>query len=231
MPTNAKQVEQDVRALTNALKAFSDATGGAAAQYSVFSDVLKRLEGAGFLRTLNIVSGDLEAMTRLVRNLGNTFGVSRGKIDGMVASLEKLTDARRLSFKQGQTPLVNVTRGPGGQTAFGDAVTDESFQKNVLGGARAIESINNALNRMNVGRAKDLQFEMQDIKNVTEDSARGVTRWTVEVNKMGQVVRRATIVTNRYGKEIRTTSRQLRSFGAGIARDIVEVTNGLLPSQ
>ncbi|KKN38962.1 hypothetical protein LCGC14_0748060, partial [marine sediment metagenome] len=224
MPTNAKQVEQDVRALTNALKAFSDATGGAASGYSVFQDVLKRLEGAGFLRTLNIASGDLESMTRLVRSLGNQFGVSKGKIDGMVASLEKLTDVQRLKFSAGTSTLQNVTRQPGTQTAFGDAVTDPAFQRNILGGARALESVNKALDRMNVGRARELQFEMQSINNVTEDSARGITRWTAEVNKQGQVVRRATIITNRYGKEIRTTSRQLRSFGAGIARDIVEVT-------
>ncbi len=230
MPTNAKQVEQDVRALSNALIALADASGGAASGYQVFEDVLKRLSPAIPAAGYSKINDELALMQRLVRGIGASAGVSQPQLAGMVKALEKLQDIGRLKFSQGdqKNALKNVTGGGTKRTTdpspFADFLGTPEFERGVLGGAKAINTVQKALERINVDRVRDMKFEMSDVTNVAEDGAQQVTRWSFGIEKANQPIRRATITTNRWGKELRTTSRQLRSFGSGIARDIVEVT-------
>ncbi len=228
MPSNAEQVKQDVQALTVALNALSDASGGAALGYKVFADVLQRLEPSIPAAGYSKINDELELMNRLIRGLGANAGVSQGQVVGMVKSLERLADAGRLKFGGGtkKNPLTDVTGGiqKPEPSPFADFVGAEGFEKSLLGGARALQTVNKALERMNVDRVRDMRFEMGDLTNISEDGAQKITRWAFEIKKADQPIRRATIVTNGLGKELRSTSRQLRTFGAGIARDIVEVT-------
>ncbi len=230
MPSNAKQVEQDVLALTHALKALATASGGAAVGYKVFADVLERLEpkipAAGYSQ----INDELALMQRLVRGLGANAEFTQGQVQGMVKALARLADAGRLKFGQagGKNALQNVT-GQGAAAApdpspFADALLTPEFEQGLLGGARGIRTVQKALDRINADRVKDMRFEMSDVNNVVEDGIQKVTRWSFEIKKANQPVRRATVTINGLGKELRTTSRQLRTFGAGVARDIVEVT-------
>ncbi len=234
MPSSAKEIEQEVRALSQALQEFSEATGGAASVYTLFSDVLKRLNPKAAIAGYTQARGDIKGLNILVRNLGRSFGVSKVKIDAMIGSLRNLQRAGRLRFtgSLGGFNLEDITGGKADRSAIGQKIgsgvgnffiADPEFAKGVLGGARAVESVNQALKAMNVNVLTKMQFEMSNIGSVTEDAGQKLTTWTATVENSDLPTRRATIVTDRWGREVKRTQRQFSSFGSSILRNIGKV--------
>ena len=234
MPSSAKQIEQEVKSLTAALREFSEATGGAANLSEIFDQVLKRFSIGGFMNKLVVAKTSLSDMNMVLRSLGKTFGISQAKVDNMTASLARLQKVGRIRFGQGGfNRLEDITGGDKKRSIIGGEIgvagtggaflADKDFADATLGGAKAIQSVNQALQRMNVGVMTKMRFEMSNIGSVTEDAGQKLTTWTATVENSELPTRRATIVTDRWGREVKRTQRQFASFGSSILRNIGKV--------
>jgi len=221
MPANTGQLEQDIRRLRTAMEELNKATGGAAAQWLAFGSALDRLSKSGTnIARLNLIKATFADFEKQLRMLGESAKLSEKQIQRLINTAARVaqTDVgkrKRLGFRGGGMGGFGEEIG-GEEQAVGAYVETQKFMAALgPGGERQINTARLAL--------KGMRFEMRDITDVTQDASRGLTRFTAQVGGGNIPIRRATVITNRWGQELKSTQRHLRTFGGAIVRDIVEV--------
>lgn len=103
------------------------------------------------------------------------------------------------------------------EKSAGGFLTDqrELYEKILPGGKRAIDNVEAALKKM--------EMTLDDVGTITEDGSRDIVRWTASLEHDVGITRRATITTDAFGNVLKSTSKNLRTFGAGIVANISKV--------
>ncbi len=227
MAANTGQLEQDIRRLRTAMQELDKATGGAATQWNIFNAVLDRLtKSSTNVARLNTIKATFQQFEKQLRMVGESAKFSEQQINRMINAASKLASTpvgqkgmMRLGFRGGAGG-----RGEdiGQDRTVGSYLTDPTsreYQKFVgglgEGGTRQINTARTALGKMEMG--------LKNITDVTQDTSRGITRFTAQVGGAGLPLRRATVTVNQLGQQLKSTQRHLRTFGGAIVRDIVEV--------
>jgi TP901 family phage tail tape measure protein len=218
-----EQIANNIRSLSTALADLTAQSRLGADSVKILADALNRLQSSG-IRQFSNIKGNFDQFLATLKLTGQEAGLTKKQIDGLVQSVAKLRETGRLSF--GQEALggagrrgVNTTLGGGGdEEAIGRTIAQQRqlYSQILPGGARAIEQVEKSLEGMGLS--------MNDVNDVTEDASRGTVRWTASIQTTEGVTKRAVVHTNRWGQELRSTQRHLRTFTGAIARDIVEVT-------
>jgi TP901 family phage tail tape measure protein len=226
MPDTQQTIAQ-IQQLVQVLNQLTSASSMAAADIKPLEDALNRLTRAGIGRFGNI-AGSFKEFTTALRLAGKQAGLSRRELDQFLRTMRQVQATGRLGFGQARTgPAVAQrgipsTLGLGGQQGADPTIGQQIEQQRAYfaqvlpGGARAIDTVEKSLGKAGLS--------MSELTDVTDDSARGIVRWTASIQGQDGITKRAVVTTNRWGQELKSTQRHLRTFGGAIARDIVEVT-------
>lgn len=224
MATTTQQTVQQIQQLVQVLTQLTSSASLAASDMKPLEDALKRLNAqTGILRFSNI-AGTFKAFTDSLKLAGKEAGLSTAQLDQFLRTMKAVQATGRLGFGNAPTGPQASLRGipstlGGAQTEpqIGQLIAQQrDYYSTILpGGQRALEAVDKSL-----GKAGLSMFELSD---VTEDSARGIVRWTASIQTQDGLTKRAVVTTNRWGQELKSTQRQLRTFTGAIARDIVEV--------
>ncbi len=224
MAPTTQQTVQQIQALVTVLTQLTSASSLAAADMKPLEDALKRLNAqSGILRFSNL-AGTFQAFTDSLKLAGKQAGLSTAQLDQFLRTMKAVQATGRLGFGNTATGPQASLRGipstlGGGQTEpqIGQLIAQQrDYYSTILpGGQRALESVDKALGKAGL--------TMNELSDVTEDSSRGIVRWTASIQTQDGLTKRAVVTTNRWGQELKSTQRQLRTFTGAIARDIVEV--------
>ncbi len=107
--------------------------------------------------------------------------------------------------------------GGGQEKSVGKLLSEqrELYESILPGGKRAIDAVETSLKKMGLS--------LDDVGDITEDNARDIVRWTASMEHGIGITRRAVITTDSYGNILKSTSKNLRTFGAGIVANISKV--------
>ena len=199
MAASTQQVASDIKRLSTALDQLNKASGGAYQQFTAFSNVMSELSG----QRVRDVAGRFTDARRSIDEFARTLKVAQeaGKLNArqleeLIRITERLAKAEQLRFKGGGR-FAGRDSTLGKEPAVNELVGTRAFMKDLPGGERALATVTN--------RLKSMKMELGDISDVSEDAARGTVRWTAQMKTVGGVTRRATVVTNKWGQELKST--------------------------
>jgi len=224
MPANIPNIEQDIQRLVLALDHLTKQSVLSADTLKILTDALNRLQSTGIRGFANI-RGSFDQFVATLKLVGQEAGFTKRQIDELMRSFTRVQETGRLGFGFAQTKAIrpgqrmtDVTLGLGDEVGIGELITKQRqyYSETLPGGARAIANVEQELEKMGLS--------LHEVSDVTEDSARGVVRWTASMQRQDGITQRAVVTTNRWGQVLRSTQRHLRTFTSAIIRDIVEVT-------
>lgn len=100
-------------------------------------------------------------------------------------------------------------------TTFDKLADNPLFVKSLPGGANAVKNITREFEKFN--------FSLENIKDVSIDGSRGITRYSASILDNFGKVRTATVVTDKWGNTLQSTQKNFRNFASAIQRNVGEV--------
>ncbi len=185
------------------------------------------------LRELSQLPGFEGKAVRSISALGRSLGFTKAQTQALISVTRRwrtqvqtankavqalATSTKSLGLKGLISTLGTPGAGGGDEQNIGRTIASqrELYTKILPGGARALDTVEKSLNKAGL--------TLNELHDVTEDSSRGIVRWSASLETQEGITKRAVITTNRLGQELKSTQRHLRTFTGAIIRDIVEVT-------
>lgn len=199
----------------------------------LFKRMLKLARKAGATKdSIKDISTELDALQERGKVEGGVIRLlNKMQKDGRITVevFKSMTRSARLylsalkkieAVEIGKDP-VDSTGGGGGtkldEEPIGKRLSEnrELYEKILPGGKRAIDNVEKSL--------KQMGLTLDDLGDITEDSAREIVRWTASVETKAGITKRAVITTTRWGQSLKSNSRNLKTFGGAIVSNIAKV--------
>jgi len=171
----------------------------------------------GIVPLLQKMGREGEVTNKVIEKLVLSAKIWRAEVKKLRSALQEL---QNLGEGKGKDPVDSALTDSGSQqqdTNIGQSVREqrELYETILPGGKVAIDNVEKSLKKMGL--------TLDDVSDIHEDGAQNITRWTASLEIEAGLTKRATITTNQYGQILKSTSRNLKTFGAGIVSNIAKV--------